>query len=83
MKLSPLPAKIFVVVSFVFDVSKLGYLEQSAPRCLATQRSVDVCIVTNAPDKLERVFESWDVSRERLWVCAESWAANADDHKYC
>ena len=82
MKLSPLLAKIFVVVSFSWDVSKLGYLEQSVTTVLGYPTLVDVCVATNAPDKLERVFGTWDVSRESLWVCAESRAVDPDQHQY-
>ena len=82
MKLSPLLAKIFTVVSFAWDVSKLGYLEQSITTVLGYPTSVDVCVVTDAPDNLERVFGTWDVSRENLWVCPESRAADSDQHQY-
>ena len=82
MKASALLGKLIVVVSFFFDVSKLGYLEQSVTTVLGYPTSVDVCVVTNAPEKLGRVFETWEVSSENLWVCKESWAADADDHKY-
>ena len=82
MIVSPLLAKLFVCISFAWDVSKLGYLEQSISTVLGYPTSVDVCAVTNAPDRLERVFGTWDVPRENLWVCAESWAADLDGHKY-
>ena len=82
MKLSPLLAKIFVCVSFAWDVGKLGYLEQTVTAVLGYPTSVDVCVVTTAPENLERVFRTWDVPKERLWVCAESWAADADEHDY-
>ena len=82
MKLSPLLARLFVCVSFAWDVRKLGYLEQTVTTVLGYPTSVDVCVVTTAPDRLERVFGTWTVSKERLWVCAESWAADTDDHDY-
>ena len=81
-KLSPLLAKIFVCVSFAWDVGKLGYLEQTVKTVLGYPTSVDVCVVTTSPQKLERVFGTWDVSGERLWVCTESWATDLDDHDY-
>ena len=82
MTVSPLLAKLFVCISFAWDVSKLGYLEQSVSTVLGYPTSAHVCIVTTAPDKLERVIRAWDVSREKLWVCAESWLADLDDNKY-
>ena len=82
MKVSPLLAKICVVVSFAWDVRKLGYLEQAVSTVLSYPTSVDACVVTNAPDKLERVFASWFVSKVRPRVCAESWAADLDGNKY-
>ena len=82
MKVSPLLAKIFCCISFAWDVRKLGYLEQAVSMVLSYPTSVDACVVTNAPDKLERVFASWVVSTERPRVCAESWAADLDGNKY-
>ena len=80
MRVSPLLAKIYMCVSFVWDFSKLGCYEQSVATVLGYPTSVDVCVVTNAPEKLGRVFETWEVSSKNLWVCEESWAASADDH---
>ena len=77
MKISPLLAKIFVCISFAWDVHKLGYLEQSITAVLSYPTVVDVCVVTNAPDKLERVFADWDMMN--LWVCDESWAEEDSD----
>ena len=82
MKVSPLLAKIFVCVSFAWDIRKLGYLEQAVSTVLSYPTSVDACVVTNAPDKLERVFETRHVSKERPRVCRESWAADVDSNKY-
>ena len=80
MKISPLLAKIFVCISFAWDIHKLGYLEQSITAVLSYPTVVDVCVVTDAPDKLERVFADWDMTN--LWVCDESWAKDSDPNKY-
>ena len=85
MKLSPLLAKIFCCISLRTSLGcpqKLGYLEQTVTTVLGYPTSVDVCVVTTAPDYLERMFATWDLPNEQLWVCAESWAANTDKHDY-
>ena len=82
MIVSPLLARLFVCISFAWDIRKLGYLEQSVSTVLSYPTSVDACVVTNAPDKLERVIENWDASKERPQVCAQSWSSDLDGHKY-
>ena len=78
--MSRLLASIFVCISFAWDVHKLGYLEQTVTAVLSYPTLVDVCVVTNAPKKLERVFADWDLNS--LWVCDESWGTDTDPNKY-
>ena len=80
IKVNPLLAKIFVCISFAWDVSKLGYLEQSVATVLGYPTNVDVCVLTDHPDKLENVFLAWEM--RGLRVCEESGAADDDPNQY-
>ncbi len=71
---------LFVCISFQWNVSKLGYLEQSVSTVLTYPTRVNVCVVTDAPVRLERVLARWGM--KDVWVCDESRSLLADSHPY-
>ena len=71
---------LFVCISFKWNVSKLGYLEQTITTVLGYPTSVRACVVTDAPVKLERVFDSWRL--KHLSLCEEHSTDVEDRHPY-
>ena len=71
---------LFVCISFKWNVSKLGYLEQTITTVLGYPTSVRACVVTDAPEKLERVFDSWRL--KDISLCEEHSTDVEDRHPY-
>jgi len=81
-KLSPLLAKILVVVSFHWNVGKLNYLSTTIDNVLRYPSEVHTCITTNRPERLKRVFAAWELPADSVWVCPEPATPDNDTYRY-
>jgi hypothetical protein len=79
MALSSLLHRIFVCVTFGWNVEKLEYLQQTVSTVLQYPTHVDVCVVTNDEAALANVLLQWDLGS--VWVC-KTERDDADPNRY-
>ncbi|KAK9813224.1 hypothetical protein WJX72_011004 [[Myrmecia] bisecta] len=71
--------RIFVCITFHWNVVKLVYLQQAIENMIAYPTIVVICINTDLPRNLQNVLDVWDLPH--VTVCNETRVVD-DDNKY-